>query len=100
MRQCDPVYHYTDAMYVELQSNLLNVILHGMLSNDFVPTKRHLGIALSVFGFLAFLAIILIDVLDVGREGGIGPAQQIALVSAAALALLGLTLIPLGDQPA
>lgn len=48
----------------------------------------------------AFLAIIAIDIIDFGREGGIGPAQQIALGLAAAIALVGLTLIPLGDQPA
>jgi len=71
-----------------------------MLSNHFTLTKRHLGILLLAGGILAFVAIIGIDVLDIGREGGIGPAQQVALGVSLLLALLGLTLIPLGNTPA
>ena len=63
-------------------------------------TKRQLGIALAVIGVLGFLAILAIDVLDVGRQGGIGPAQSLALLVAAVTAIIGLTLIPLGDAPA
>ena len=63
-------------------------------------TKRQLGWLLVIGGVLAFLAIIAIDVLDVGREGGIGPAQRIALGLMAAIALIGLTLIPLKNAPA
>ena len=69
-----------------------------MLSNRFTLTKRHLGVLHLVGGILAFAAILSIDVIDVGREGGIGPAQRIALTGAALIALVGLTLIPLGDQ--
>jgi hypothetical protein len=71
-----------------------------MFTNDFTLTKRHLGGLLLVIGGLAFTAILSIDLLDAGREGGIGPAQQIALISSALVALLGLTLIPLGSRPA
>lgn len=53
-----------------------------------------------VGGIGAFAAIIGIDIVDFGREGGIGPAQQIALGLALGLAVVGLTLIPLGDAPA
>lgn len=53
-----------------------------------------------VGGLGAFTAIIGIDIIDVGREGGIGPAQQIALGLALGLAVVGVTLIPLGDAPA
>lgn len=63
-------------------------------------TKRELGWLLLVGGILGFLAILAIDILDAGREGGIGPAQQIALGLMALGALLGLSLIPLGDAPA
>lgn len=63
-------------------------------------TKRQLGILLLIGGIIGFLGIIAIDVLDVGREGGIGPAQRIALGLMVALALIGLTLIPLKDVPA
>ncbi len=71
-----------------------------MFSNHFTLTKRHLGLLLFVGGILAFAAILSIDVIDVGREGGIGPAQRYALIGCGLLALVGLTLIPLGKQPA
>jgi hypothetical protein len=74
--------------------------MRRMLYADFTFTKRQIGWLLLIGGILAFLGIIAIDLLDVGREGGIGPAQQIALVISAATALLGLTLIPLGGMPA
>lgn len=69
-----------------------------MLSNRFTLTKRHLGLLLLIGGILGFVAILAIDLLDVGREGGIGPAQQIALGGCVMMALVGITLIPLGDQ--
>jgi hypothetical protein len=69
-----------------------------MLSKTFTLSKRHLGILMLVGGILGVLAVLSVDLLDVGREGGIGPAQRIALVIMAAVALVGLTLIPLGDQ--
>ncbi|MBZ0275495.1 MAG: hypothetical protein K8I60_05095 [Anaerolineae bacterium] len=72
----------------------------AMFSNHFTLTKRHLGLLLFIGGVLGFIGILAIDVFDVGREGGIGPAQQIALGLMAAAALLGLTLIPLGNHPA
>jgi hypothetical protein len=71
-----------------------------MLSNHFTLTKRHLGLLLLVAGVGGFAAILSIDLLDAGREGGIGPAQQIALAGTLLLALTGLTLIPLGKAPA
>ncbi len=63
-------------------------------------SKRQLGIALLFVGLLGFSAILAIDILDVGRQGGIGPAQTVALLVMAATAVVGLTLIPLGDAPA
>ena len=63
-------------------------------------TKRQLGIGLAVTGVLGFLAILSIDLIDVGRQGGIGPAQSLALLLMAALTLVGISLIPLGDAPA
>jgi hypothetical protein len=71
-----------------------------MFSNDFTLTKRHLGLVLSIGGATAFVSILGIDIFDAGREGGIGPAQQIALLVSAVAVLTGLTLIPLGDSPA
>ena len=63
-------------------------------------TKRQLGIGLALLGAIGFLLILSIDLLDVGRQGGIGPAQSLALLLMAALALIGVSLIPLGDAPA
>lgn len=71
-----------------------------MLRNDFTLSKRQLGLLLIIGGVAGFAAILGIDILDAGREGGIGPAQQIALGLMIVLALVGLTLIPLGKTPA
>lgn len=71
-----------------------------MVSNHFTLTKRLLGLILLIAGVVGFVAILAIDVLNPGRQGGIGPAQRLALGLCVALALVGLTLIPLGSQPA
>lgn len=71
-----------------------------MLSQHFTLTKRHLAVLFIVVGILGFTAIIAVDVFDVGRQGGIGPAQRIALGLMVALALLGLSLLPAGNHPA
>lgn len=63
-------------------------------------TKRQLGIFLALVGAVGFVGILLIDVVDVGRQGGIGPAQRLALALMATLAIIGLSLIPRGDAPA
>lgn len=71
-----------------------------MFSNHFTLTKRHLGLLLLISGVAGFAAILAIDIVDVGREGGIGPAQQIALGAAVLAVLVGLTLIPISSQDA
>jgi hypothetical protein len=63
-------------------------------------TKRQLGVLMLVGGALAFAAILSIDIIDAGREGGIGPAQALSLLGCLAVAVVGATLIPLGDKPA
>jgi len=63
-------------------------------------TKGQLGRFLALVGAVGFVAILLIDVIDVGRPGGIGPAQRMALGLAFACAVVGLSLIPRGDAPA
>ena len=71
-----------------------------MLSEDFTITKRQLGILLLIIGIIGAVGILAIDVLNAGQQGGIGPAQAFALGIMAVVAIIGLTLIPLGDMPA
>jgi hypothetical protein len=76
------------------------VYFRAMFSNSFTLTKRHLGWLLLSGGIAAFAITIGIDIFHVGREGGIGPAQQAALGISMVMSLIGLTLIPLGKAPA
>ena len=71
-----------------------------MLSNHFTFSKRGLGWLLVISGGLGIIAIVGVDVLDIGREGGVGPAQRIAIGLAVVMLISGLTLIPLGKDPA
>jgi hypothetical protein len=71
-----------------------------MLSNHFTFSKRGLGWLLVISGGLGVIGILGVDVLDIGREGGVGPAQRIALGLAVVMIIIGLTLIPLGKDPA
>jgi hypothetical protein len=71
-----------------------------MFSNHFTFSKRGLGWLLVGGAVLGILGVLAVDILDVGREGGIGPAQQIALALSVVVGLIGLTLIPLGKDPA
>lgn len=71
-----------------------------MLKNDFTFSKKQLGILLVAVGILAAIGILSLDIINAGREGGIGPAQRLGLGIAVGLSLIGLTLIPLGDDPA
>lgn len=74
--------------------------MNNWLSDHFTLSKRLFGLLLFLGGTLGFILILGIDILDVGREGGIGPAQQVALGGCVLLALIGLSLIPLGKTPA
>ncbi len=76
------------------------VYFRPMFSNHFTLSKRHLGFVLLIGGILAVIGILSVDIFNVGREGGIGPAQQLALGVSILVALVGLTLIPLGNTPA
>jgi hypothetical protein len=96
--QNTPTYTYLNSR--KLQASSAVVHFDVMFNDHFTLTKRHLGLLFLVGGIAGFAAILGVDVLDAGREGGIGPAQQIGLALTVALALVGLTLIPLGSAPA
>jgi hypothetical protein len=74
--------------------------LKDVFSLNFTFTKRQVGIVLLVIGVLGFIGVSLLDFIGAGREGGIGPMQESALILLALAALLGLSLIPMGDRPA
>lgn len=86
--------------YRKLHPAIANLCYTPRRMLDHTLTKRHLGILLFALGSLGVAAIIVMDRLNLGREGGIGPAQMAALVVLALLALIGLTLIPLSNAPA
>jgi hypothetical protein len=71
-----------------------------MFSNNFTFTKRQLGILLLAGGLIILIGLLALDTIFTGRDGGIGPAQRLALICAGLTALIGLSLIPLGDTPA
>jgi hypothetical protein len=93
------LYHYIRMNAARVAGHFV-IYYRLMFSNHFTLTKRQLGTLLLAAGILAFVAVLAVDVLDVGREGGIGPAQQVALAVSAFFALVGLSLIPLGSAPA
>jgi len=97
--------HYdTGYVYVvigeKLRISQVKCRVQNFFSAEFTLSKQMLGILLIFGGIFGFVGILMIDILDVGREGGIGPAQRLALGGCIALTLLGLTLLPLGKAPA
>lgn len=70
-----------------------------MFGKDFTFSKRLLGILLLLIGIAGVLGLLLLDSIT-GSEGGIGPAQRLGFIVLALTALVGLSLIPLGNTPA
>lgn len=63
-------------------------------------TKRMLGIGFAAVGLLAVIGLLAVDLVNAGDFQGIGPVQRLGLLGGAAVLVLGLTLIPLGNRPA
>ncbi len=74
--------------------------VEGGVLFDAVMSKRQLGITFLLLGIVAAIGIVAVDLIGAGNFQGVGPAQRLALLGAGAVALVGLTLIPLGDKPA
>lgn len=63
-------------------------------------TKRQLGFVFIALGVLAIAGMFLMDLVGAGQFQGIGPAQRLALLGAGVVILVGITLLPFGDNPA
>ena len=63
-------------------------------------TKRQLGFVFIALGVLAIAGMFLMDLVGAGQFQGIGPAQRLALIGAGVVILVGITLLPFGDNPA
>jgi len=63
-------------------------------------TKQQLGWLLVAAGLAVAVISLAADFVGAGQFGGLGPAQQQALLAGGALILFGLSLLPLGDRPA
>lgn len=63
-------------------------------------TKRQLGLTFIALGIGAIVGLFVMDLLGAGQFQGIGPAQRLAMLAAGFVALVGATLLPLGDKPA
>lgn len=63
-------------------------------------TKRQLGLGFIAAGLVIGLGIAGVDFIGAGRSPEFGPTQRLGLGVAAAIILLGVTLLPLGQRPA
>ena len=63
-------------------------------------TKRQLGLIFISLGGAGALGSFAIDLVRTNDFAGIGPTQRLGLIAAAALILVGLTLLPFGNKPA
>lgn len=73
-------------------------MLH-FFSRDFTFTKRQIGVLMFVVGVLGNVALLIFDLIR-KSDHGIGPAQEAGMLALAAGAIIGLTLIPLGNAKA
>lgn len=66
---------------------------------DWIITKRQLGRLFIGVGAAGFVGLLGLDLIR-GRAGDLGPSQSLGLAACLALALIGLSLLPLGNRPA
>jgi hypothetical protein len=63
-----------------------------------VITKRLLGLGFILLGGAAILGMLALNLLGLTPHSGIGPAQQRAMLAAAVMIVVGVTLLPLGNR--
>ncbi len=79
--------------------SVLRTLFIDVFNDEFTLTKRQLGILLTLGGIGLLIAAGLAEIVR-SAPGGFGTVQQIAVAVSIGCTLLGLTLLPLGDQPA
>ncbi len=72
---------------------------NSILDNDFTLTKRHLGWLLCALGAVIFWGALAVELFQPAPHH-FGTLQLLALLLGLGSFLVGLTLLPLGDQPA
>jgi hypothetical protein len=68
------------------------------MNESFVITKRLLGLGFILLGGGAIVGMLALNLLGLTQHSGIGPAQQRAMLAAAAVIFIGITLLPLGNR--
>lgn len=68
--------------------------------DSFTVSKRLLGALMLIGGGGGLIGLLALDVIRGTLDSGFGPAQQAAMAACVVLAVVGLTLLPLGKRPA
>jgi hypothetical protein len=68
------------------------------MNESFVITKRLLGLGFILLGGGAIVGMLALNLLGLTAHSGIGPAQQRAMLAAAVVVVVGITLLPLGNR--
>ena len=68
------------------------------MNKSFVITKRLLGLGFILLGGGAIVGMLALNLLGLTAHSGIGPAQQRAMLAAAVVVVVGITLLPLGNR--
>jgi hypothetical protein len=72
----------------------------NIFRDSFTVSKRLLGALMLTGGAGGLIGLLALDVIRGTLESGFGPVQQAAMGACAVLAVVGLTLLPLGKRPA
>jgi hypothetical protein len=68
------------------------------MNKSFVITKRLLGLGFILLGGAAVVGMLALNLLGLSAYSGIGPTQQKAMLAAAVVIVIGITLLPLGSR--
>ncbi len=69
------------------------------LSDDFTLSKRHLGVLMIVVGVMLAWGMLALELVS-SSVPGLGAMQWMGIVGGGGSVVIGVTLLPLGDQAA